>query len=158
LVLAGIYRSDTKKLIFDKLGVGPNQDFTKTDEDDPAAFAIDGIDRKLTYRGAGHVMGTYRMGTDPKISVVDSFQRSRDHPNLYLVGSDTFPTVGPLIRRSRYQRWRYGPRTALPRTSAREGDGGISSDSYRPHRERLFLVGKSYPAISAMLSLCVPKT
>jgi choline dehydrogenase-like flavoprotein len=83
-----------KKLIFDKLGVAPNQDFTKTVEDDPAAFAVDGINQKLTYGGAGHVMGTYRMGTDPKISVVDSFQRSHDHPNLYLVGSGTFPTVG----------------------------------------------------------------
>jgi glucose dehydrogenase len=83
-----------KRLIFDKLGVAPNQDFTKTAEDDPAAFAVDGIDQKLTYGGAGHVMGTYRMGTDPKISVVDSFQRSHDHPNLYLVGSGTFPTVG----------------------------------------------------------------
>jgi choline dehydrogenase-like flavoprotein len=83
-----------KKLIFDKLGVAPNQDFTKTAEDDPAAFAVDGINQKLTYGGAGHVMGTYRMGTDPKISVVDSFQRSHDHPNLYLVGSGTFPTVG----------------------------------------------------------------
>jgi glucose dehydrogenase len=39
-------------------------------------------------------MGTYRMGNDPKTSVVDSFQRSHDHPNLYLVGSGTFPTVG----------------------------------------------------------------
>jgi glucose dehydrogenase len=83
-----------KKLIFDKLGVAPNQDFTKTAEDDPAAFAVDGIDQKLTYGGAGHVMGTYRMGTDPKISVVNSFQRSHDHPNLYLIGSGTFPTVG----------------------------------------------------------------
>ena len=50
--------------------------------------------RSSTYGGAGHVMGTYRMGTDPKTSVVDSFQRSHDHPNLYLVGSGTFPTVG----------------------------------------------------------------
>ena len=39
-------------------------------------------------------MGTYRMGSDPKTSVVDSFQRSHDYPNLYLVGSGTFPTVG----------------------------------------------------------------
>jgi glucose dehydrogenase len=28
----------------------------------------------------------------PKESVVDSFQRSHDHDNLYLVGSGTFPT------------------------------------------------------------------
>jgi glucose dehydrogenase len=83
-----------KKLIFSKLDVTSEQDFTKTADDDPAAFAVDGIDQKLTYGGAGHVMGTYRMGTDPKTSVVDSFQRSHDHPNLYLVGSGTFPTVG----------------------------------------------------------------
>ena len=39
-------------------------------------------------------MGTYRMGADHKTSVVDSFQRSWDHRNLYLAGSGTFPTVG----------------------------------------------------------------
>jgi choline dehydrogenase-like flavoprotein len=37
-------------------------------------------------------MGTCRMGDDPKESVVDKFQRSHDHKNLYLVGSSTFPT------------------------------------------------------------------
>lgn len=44
--------------------------------------------------GAGHIMGTYRMGTDPAQSVVDSRQRSHDHPNLFLLGSGVFPTVG----------------------------------------------------------------
>jgi glucose dehydrogenase len=44
--------------------------------------------------GAGHVMGTYRMGNDPDTSVVDADQRSHDHPNLFLLGSGTFPTVG----------------------------------------------------------------
>jgi glucose dehydrogenase len=82
-----------KKLIFNKLGA---QDFTKVAEDDPAAFeeTIDGNVEQLTYGGAGHLMGTYRMGGDPKTSVVDPFQRSHDHQNLYLVGSGTFPTVG----------------------------------------------------------------
>lgn len=42
--------------------------------------------------GAGHIMGTYRMGTDPKTSVVDPTGRSHDHPNLFLVGSGVFPT------------------------------------------------------------------
>jgi choline dehydrogenase-like flavoprotein len=37
-------------------------------------------------------MGTYRMGFTAQNSVVDSFQRSHDHDNLYLVGSGTFPT------------------------------------------------------------------
>jgi glucose dehydrogenase len=44
--------------------------------------------------GAGHVMGTYRMGDNPADSVVDNYQRTHDHPNLFLVGSGTFPTVG----------------------------------------------------------------
>ncbi len=43
---------------------------------------------------AGHIMGTYRMGANPKDSVVDSDQRSHDHPNLFLVGSGVFPTAG----------------------------------------------------------------
>jgi glucose dehydrogenase len=82
-----------KRLIFGKLKA---QDFTERHEGDPAGFdeTIDGKPEQLTYGGAGHVMGTYRMGDDPKTSVVDSWQRSHDHANLYLVGSGTFPTVG----------------------------------------------------------------
>lgn len=82
-----------KKLIFSKLGA---IDFTVVADDDPGRFEemVDGNLEPLTYGGAGHVMGTYRMGDDPKTSVVDSFQRSHDHPNLYLVGSGTFPSVG----------------------------------------------------------------
>jgi choline dehydrogenase-like flavoprotein len=45
------------------------------------------------YFGAGHVVGTYRMGSDRTSSVVDAEQRSWDHPNLFLVGSGVFPTV-----------------------------------------------------------------
>ncbi len=46
------------------------------------------------HEGAGHVMGTYRMGNDPQTSVVNAQQRSHDHPNLFLLGSGVFPTVG----------------------------------------------------------------
>ena len=82
-----------KNVIFNKLGA---EDFTRTGDSDPAGFnmEVDGKTVRLTYGGAGHVMGTYRMGTDPNTSVVNSFQRSHDHANLYLVGSGTFPTVG----------------------------------------------------------------
>lgn len=45
------------------------------------------------YYGAGHLVGTYRMGADSTSSVVDSEQRSWDHSNLFLVGSGVFPTV-----------------------------------------------------------------
>jgi len=80
-----------KTLIFDKLQA---DEFTSVSEDDPASFNIDGIKERFTYGGAGHVMGTYRMGADPKTSVVDEWQCSHDHPNLYLAGSGAFPTVG----------------------------------------------------------------
>ena len=38
--------------------------------------------------------GTARMGTDPGASVVDANLRSHEHPNLFVVGSATFPTMG----------------------------------------------------------------
>ncbi len=45
----------------------------------------------LTY--AGHQIGTHRMGTDPRTSVVDANLTSHDVPNLYLVGSGCFVTA-----------------------------------------------------------------
>jgi choline dehydrogenase-like flavoprotein len=87
--------SRLRELIFNRLGA---KDRTTVNPDDPAAFEIniDGKPKRFTYGGAGHVMGTYRMGTKkgPYPSVVDEWQCSHDHPNLYLVGSGTFPTVG----------------------------------------------------------------
>ena len=60
-----------KELIFSKLGA---IDFTKVAETDPGKFRdVDGIGVPLTYGGAGHIMGTYRMGDDPKTSVVNSW-------------------------------------------------------------------------------------
>ena len=52
------------------------------------------IQHSDTHFGAGHVMGTYRMGADPLTSVVNIEQRAHDHPNLFLLGSGVFPTVG----------------------------------------------------------------
>jgi glucose dehydrogenase len=46
------------------------------------------------YDGAGHIMGTCRMGADPATSVVDAECRTHDHSNLFIVGSSVFPTVG----------------------------------------------------------------
>jgi choline dehydrogenase-like flavoprotein len=45
----------------------------------------------LTY--AAHQMGTHRMGTDPRTSVVDANLMTHDVPNLYLVGSGSFVTA-----------------------------------------------------------------
>lgn len=45
-------------------------------------------------QGAGHVMGTHRMGDDKGSSVTDSYGHTWDHPNLWLAGSGLFPTTG----------------------------------------------------------------
>jgi glucose dehydrogenase len=83
-----------KNLLFRKMGIDPQNDFTEVHQGDTTQFdeQIDGKAVTLNYIGAGHIMGTCRMGTDPKTSVVDSFQQSHDHNNLYLAGSSTFPT------------------------------------------------------------------
>ena len=43
---------------------------------------------------ASHHMGSTRMGTDPRTSVVDSDCRVHGVPNLYVAGSSVFPTSG----------------------------------------------------------------
>jgi choline dehydrogenase-like flavoprotein len=58
------------------------------------AMGATGRQHRSDFEGAGHVMGTYRMGTDPRTSVVDRDQRSHDHRNLFLLGSGVFPTTG----------------------------------------------------------------
>ena len=57
----------------------------------PGDFSYQG--RNYHLYGAGHIMGTHRMGNDPACSVVDASQRSHDVPNLWIVGSGSFPTV-----------------------------------------------------------------
>jgi choline dehydrogenase-like flavoprotein len=52
------------------------------------------LGKEGAYDGAGHIMGTCRMGSDPKSSVVDAQCRAHDHPNLFILGSSVFPTVG----------------------------------------------------------------
>jgi choline dehydrogenase-like flavoprotein len=41
-----------------------------------------------------HPAGGCRMGTDPASSVCDSYGRTHDHENLFVVGSPTLPTAG----------------------------------------------------------------
>ncbi|MDB6056492.1 MAG: Glucose-methanol-choline oxidoreductase:NAD binding site [Verrucomicrobiales bacterium] len=45
-------------------------------------------------RGGNHLAGTHIMGTARGNSVVDSYQKSWDHHNLYLVGAGSMPTIG----------------------------------------------------------------
>jgi len=58
----------------------------------PAVFTYGS--KKYEYSGAGHIMGTYRMGSNPEESVCDQDCRSWDHENLYLLGSGVFPSSG----------------------------------------------------------------
>jgi choline dehydrogenase-like flavoprotein len=80
------------KQIFGRLGLNDGDVYTFNDPQSPCAISYGGS--LYQYRGAGHIMGTYRMGNDPRTSVVDRNQRSHDHFNLYLVGSGTFCSSG----------------------------------------------------------------
>jgi glucose dehydrogenase len=85
----------TATAIFEKMGA---KEYTtppdKINADDPSSFQWPPSEAtRIKYFGAGHLVGTYRMGTDSNYSVVNDMQRSWDHDNLYLVGSGTFPTV-----------------------------------------------------------------
>jgi choline dehydrogenase-like flavoprotein len=82
----------TATAIFDALNA--KEYTTPPDEDDPSSFQWPpGEKTRIKYFGAGHIVGTHRMGTDRSNSVVNDMQRSWDHDNLYLVGCGSFPTV-----------------------------------------------------------------
>ncbi|HEX6648347.1 MAG TPA: GMC family oxidoreductase [Pyrinomonadaceae bacterium] len=66
-------------------------EFTKNTTGKTGDFTYRG--QNYHYYGAGHVVGTHRMGDDPCESVVDASQRSHDVPNMWVVGSGSFPTV-----------------------------------------------------------------
>ena len=74
--------------IFEKIGA---VDFTYVPPSS-SVFTYEG--NQYLLQGAGHVMGTYRMGNDPNTSVVNGSSQSHDHQNLYLLGSGVFPSVG----------------------------------------------------------------
>lgn len=63
----------------------PGKELTSTN------FQYEGNNFK--FYGAGHIVGTYRMGTEKENSVLNDRQQSWDHSNLYMVGSGVFPTL-----------------------------------------------------------------
>jgi len=63
-------------------------------EDTAAATDVDPKQPTLRFNGAGHLMGTMRMGTDKNTSVVDPTGLSHAHPGLWVIGSSVFPTGG----------------------------------------------------------------
>jgi choline dehydrogenase-like flavoprotein len=51
------------------------------------------VDQLMRYSG-WHLLGTARMGDDPKTSVVDRWNRAHDLPNLYIADGSCFVTSG----------------------------------------------------------------
>jgi choline dehydrogenase-like flavoprotein len=64
-----------------------------------------GVERDSAGRGAapGHYMGTARMGTDPRRSVVDKWGRAHDVRNLFIIDGSVFTTSGSYVPTSTIQ-------------------------------------------------------
>jgi choline dehydrogenase-like flavoprotein len=79
--------------IYAELGATEHTDHSPRDGIAPLGY-FRYRDQDYAYQGAGHGAGTHIMGSDPKNSVVNSFQRCWDHPNLYAVGCGSMPSIG----------------------------------------------------------------
>lgn len=66
-------------------------DHTKYSSSDPGYLTYAG--RPYSFIGAGHNVGTHRMGPNADVSVVNSHQRCWAHDNLYLAGCGSMPTI-----------------------------------------------------------------
>ncbi|CAN0604280.1 unnamed protein product, partial [Ectocarpus sp. 12 AP-2014] len=58
------------------------------------------MSRAFDRRTPSHQCGTARMGADPQTSVVDTFCRSHDHRNMFIVDASVLPTsaaVNPAL-------------------------------------------------------------
>jgi choline dehydrogenase-like flavoprotein len=75
--------------IFAKAGI---KSYTAYVKSDPGSVEFRG--KGYTYRGAGHLVGTHRMGFSREQSVVDRRQRTWDHDNLFLVGCGNMASIG----------------------------------------------------------------
>jgi choline dehydrogenase-like flavoprotein len=75
--------------IFAKAGIEDHTDPKKT-----FAFTSDHDGATFVWAGAGHFAGTHCMGDERSTSVVDSYQRSWEHDNLFLAGPGSMPCMG----------------------------------------------------------------
>jgi choline dehydrogenase-like flavoprotein len=88
--MAGIeYARNFSRLMFQRIGA---EDFTQYDRQDYGYRTYNGQGYEI--RGGNHLAGTHIMGTSSADSVVDSYQKSWDHPNLYVIGAGSMPTIG----------------------------------------------------------------
>ena len=78
--------------VMDLLGVDKSQQFVSTGSTVKPRVTYNGT--LYNYTGAGHLCGTHLMSDDPNDGVVDSYQKTWEHDNLYLVGCGSHPTVG----------------------------------------------------------------
>ena len=84
-----VVAKETASEIFKMLGA---EEFTEPPEKTSSTtFEFEG--NSFIFYGAGHIVGTYRMGDKKEDSVTDSFGRSWDHQNLFMAGSGLFPTI-----------------------------------------------------------------
>lgn len=60
-----------------------------------AAGAIE-VHDEAPYPWTSHFMGTARMGSDPKTSVVNAWHQAHDVPNLFVVDGSSFATSGAV--------------------------------------------------------------
>lgn len=75
--------------MFTRLGI---KDFTTYNATDNNTIVYNNV--RYSYNGAGHIVGTHRMGSTPDDSVTNSYCKSWDHPNLYIVGAGNMTTLG----------------------------------------------------------------
>jgi len=74
--------------IFQRLGV---RNHTAYDPSAAGYYTYDG--KGYTVFGAGHLVGTHRLGPHKRSSVTDADMRCWDHDNLWMVGAGSMPTI-----------------------------------------------------------------
>ena len=75
--------------IYQRIGA---EDCSKYSPLEPGYVSYDGEDYVI--RGGNHWAGTHIMGNSRSNSVVDAYQRSWDHENLYLAGAGSMASIG----------------------------------------------------------------
>lgn len=83
------YARQFAQLVFQRLGA---EDYTNYDPSDYGYVTYEG--QGYIIRGGNHLAGTHIMGSNPRNSVVNDYQRSWNHENLYMVGGGSMPTIG----------------------------------------------------------------
>jgi choline dehydrogenase-like flavoprotein len=77
------------KQLYQRVGA---RDFSRYDPMSPGWVTHNG--EGYVVRGGNHWAGTHLMGASAKDSVVNDRQQSWEHPNLYLAGAGSMPTIG----------------------------------------------------------------